>query len=163
MLFLLFELGSDRYALDVRHVAEVLPFVGIQPLPHAPVGVAGVFDFRGSPVPVVDLSHLTLGRPAERRLSTRIILVHYPLGDGGTRLLGLIAERATRTVRHAPSDFVSTGVTSDGAPYLGPVATDARGLLRWIEVPVLLTPAVRDVLFKPTKEGTWVSPTSKTC
>jgi chemotaxis-related protein WspB len=66
-------------------------------------------------------------------------------------------------VRHAPADFVSTGVTSDGAPYLGPVATDSRGLLRWIDVPVLLTPAVRDVLFKPTKEATWVSPTSKTC
>jgi chemotaxis-related protein WspB len=66
-------------------------------------------------------------------------------------------------VRRAPTDFVSTGVTTDGAPYLGPVATDAQGLLQWIEVPVLLTPAVRDVLFKPTKEGAWVSPTSKTC
>ena len=159
MLFLLFELGSDRYALDVQCVAEVLPFVGIQPIPHAPAGVAGVFDFRGSPVPVIDLSQLTLGRPAERRLSTRIILVHYPIGDGDTRLLGLIAERATRTARHAPTEFVATGVTTDGAPYLGPVATDARGLLQWVEVPVLLPPAVRDVLFKPTKEATWLSPT----
>jgi chemotaxis-related protein WspB len=159
MLFLLFELGADRYALDVRSVAEVLPFVGIQPILHAPAGVAGVFDFRGSPVPVIDLSQLTLGRPAERRLSTRIILVHYPIGDGETRLLGLIAERATRTARHAPTEFVSTGVTTDGAPYLGPVATDARGLLQWIEVPVLLPPAVRDVLFKPTKDATWLLPT----
>ena len=111
----------------------------------------GLFNYRGAPVPVIDLSQLTLGRPAARRLSTRIVLVHYPDADGRTRLLGLIAERATQTVRREPTDFVSSGVTSDGAPYLGPVATDARGLLQWIDVRTLLPPAVRDVLFNPPK------------
>ena len=68
--------------------------------------MAGLFNYRGAPVPVIDLSQLTLGRPAARRLSTRIVLVHYPDESGGTHLLGLIAERATQTVRHEPSDFV---------------------------------------------------------
>ena len=153
MLFLLFELGHERYALDVRQVAEVLPLLAIKPIPQAHAAVAGVMNFRGAPVPVIDVSQLTLGRPAERRLSTRIVLVHYPDAAGGTRLLGLIAERATQTLRRERADFVPSGVTSTGAPYLGPVAADPRGLLQWIDVTTLLPPAVRDVLFNPPKAG----------
>ena len=148
MLFLVFELARDRYALDAREVAEVLPLVGIKQIPQAPPGVAGVCNYRGAPVPVIDMSQLALGRPAERRLSTRIVLVHYPGADGEPRLLGLIAERATRTVRREPADFVASGVNCEGAPYLGPVATDASGLLQWVDVRTLLPASVRDVLFK---------------
>ena len=42
MLFLVFELGNDRYALDVRQVAEVLPLVGVKQMPRAPQGGAAV-------------------------------------------------------------------------------------------------------------------------
>ena len=148
MLFLLFGLARDRYVLDVSQVAEVLPLVDIRQMPQAPTAVAGILNYRGTPVPVIDVSQLTLGRPAERRLSTRIVLVHYPGADGRPRLLGLIAERATQTVRREEKDFVASGVTSDGASYLGPVVADARGLLQWLDVRTLLPPAVRDVLFK---------------
>jgi chemotaxis-related protein WspB len=56
MLFLLFQLGEERYALDTSHVAEVLPLVAITPIPQAPTGVAGLFNYRGAPVPAIDLS-----------------------------------------------------------------------------------------------------------
>lgn len=148
MLFLLFQLGKDRYALDVGQVAEVLPLVSLKRIPQAPPAVAGVFDFRGEPVPVVDLSQMALGRPAHRRLSTRIILAHYPDAHGVQRLLGLIAERVTETMRRDPSDFVTSGVDLDAAPYLGPVASDARGLIQRVAADQLLTSAVRDLLFK---------------
>jgi chemotaxis-related protein WspB len=151
MLFLVFELARDRYVLDVRQVAEVLPLVAIQQIPQAPPAVAGILNYRGAPVPVIDVSQLTLGRPAERRLSTRIVLVHYPDAEGRTRLLGLIAERATQTVRREETDFVASGVTNDGASYLGPVAPDARGLLQWIDARTLLPASVRDMLFRQPK------------
>jgi len=163
MLFLLFELGTDRYALDALQIAEVLPLVAIKRIPRAPPAVSGVFNYRGAPVPVIDVSQLTLGRPAARRLSTRIVLVHYPGGDGATHLLGLIVEKATQTVRYAPADFVASGITTADAPYLGPVATDARGLLQWIDVQTLLPPAFRDTLFKQPMDDRWGLPTSKTC
>ena len=148
MLFLVFELARDRYVLDVSQVAEVLPLVAIKQIPQAPPAVAGILNYRGAPVPVIDVSQLALGRPAERRLSTRIVLVHYPDADGHTRLLGLIAERATRTVRRDKTDFVASGVSSEGASYLGPVAADARGLLQWVDAPTLLPASVRDLLFR---------------
>ena len=163
MLFLVFELGSDRYALDVRQVAEVLPLVSIKRIPQAPAAVAGLFDYRGAAVPVVDVSQLTLGRPAERRLSTRIILVHYPDAAGDTRLLGLLAERTTQTVRREPTDFVVSSVMNDAAPYLGPVAPDPRGFLQWIDARALLPASVRDVLFRDPMDQQWDPPTSKTC
>jgi chemotaxis-related protein WspB len=153
MLLLLFQIGPERYALDTGQVAEVLPLVGITRIPQAPAGVAGVFNYRGEPVPVIDLSQLTIGRPAQSRLNTRIVLVHYPDGNGGTHLLGLIAERVTETVRRDRADFVASGVTSGRTPYLGPVAADARGLMQWMDVEQLLPASVRDVLFAPPVAG----------
>jgi chemotaxis-related protein WspB len=155
MLFLIFELGNDRYALDVRQIAEVLPLVSFKQVPRAPQAMNGLFNYRGAPVPVIDLSQLTLGRPAARRLSTRLVLVHYPDHTGQTHLLGLVAERATQTARHEASDFVASGVTNTGAPYLGPVVSDARGLLQWIDVRTLLPPSFRDMLFKEPMDDQW--------
>lgn len=153
MLFLVFELGNDRYALDVREIATVLPLVGVKQVPKAPAAMNGLFKYRGTPVPVIDLSQLTLGRPSARRLSTRLVLVHYPDRKGKTHLLGLIAERATETARHDASEFVPSGITNAGAPYLGPVVSDARGLLQWIDVRTLLPPSFRDMLFNEPADG----------
>ena len=154
MLFLLFQLASDRYALDVDHIAEVLPLVRLKQIPHAPPGVAGVFNYHAAPVPAIDLSALMLGRPAESRLSTRLILVRYPNDRGESRLLGLIAEHATDTMRRDPGDFVASGVGSGETPYLGPVATDALGVVQWIRPAMLLPPAVQAALFRQCDENT---------
>ena len=75
-------------------------------------------------------------------------------GAGAKRLLGLIAEKATETMRREPGDFVASGVKNDGAPYLGPVASDARGLIQWVKVDKLLSASVRDTLFKQIAEET---------
>jgi chemotaxis-related protein WspB len=73
---------------EVSRIVEVLTLVGIKHLRRSPQGIAGAFDYRGTAVPVIDLSELTLGRTAARaQLSTRIILVHYPDRRGGTHLL----------------------------------------------------------------------------
>ena len=82
MLFLLFHLGKDRYVLEAGRVVKVLPMVDLKKIPEAPRGVAGIFNYHGQPVPAVDLSELTLGQPAGERLSTRIILIHYPDESG---------------------------------------------------------------------------------
>jgi len=143
MLFLVFQVGAHRYAIDADRVAEVLPLVAITAIARAPEEVAGVLVYRGAPMPVVDLSQLLEGRPAERRLSTRIVVVHYPVGKdgakGGTRLLGLIAEKATETIRREAVDFVDSGVVNDRAPYLGAVAPDPHGMVQRVDIARLLT------------------------
>ena len=154
MLFLIFELGHDRYALPAAQIAEVLPVVRIKRVPHAPSGVIGVFNYHGAPVPVIDLSELTFGRSAAPRLSTRLIVVSYPdrqgqSGQSGqSHLLGLIAERATDTMQRDPADFVASGITTGRAPYLGHVTTSSHGVVQRIDVETLLPDAVRESLFE---------------
>ena len=148
MLFILFQIGRDRYALSAGSIIEVLPLMNLKRVPCAPTGVAGVLNYRGTPVPVIDLNEMTLAEPAARRLSTRIILVKYPLEAQHPRTLGLIAEHATNMIQRSIQDFIETGVESDDARFLGRVANDAGGLIQWIEVERLLTSEVRNVLFR---------------
>lgn len=147
-LFLLFRLGDDSYALDVRRIVEVLPLVQLKRIPKAPIGIAGVIDYRGVPVPVVDLCELTLGRTATARLSSRLVLVHYGAeAPGERRILGLLVERATGALRRDPASFVPAGVASKAAPFLGSVSPGGDGLIQLIQVDNLLPAAVKDALF----------------
>jgi chemotaxis-related protein WspB len=147
-LFLLFRIGSERYALRATEVAEVLPRVALKPIARAPQWVAGVFAYRGAVVPVIDLSALTFGQPAEARTSTRLVLVNYRPDDAEpTQWLGLILEQATDTLRCHPEDFQPYGLDNREAPYLGPVREDAQGLVQWVRVNDLLDESVRALLF----------------
>jgi len=152
MLFLLFQLGPDRYVLEASRVVEVLPLLALKQIPQAPRGVAGLFNYRGRPVPAVDLSELTLGQPARQSLSTRIILVNYPDYAGKVRLLGLIAEQATEIIRKEPNDFVDSGLKMGATSYLGPVAMDHHGVIQWVREQRLLPEPVRDLLFSEAAE-----------
>jgi chemotaxis-related protein WspB len=145
VLFLLFQLGDSRYALDAHEVAVVLPLIDVVSMPGAPPAIAGVCNYRGDPVPVIDLSQVVLGRPAARRLHTRVIVVNYPTAAGETKLLGLIAERATATLRRAGTDFTPSGLSGEN---LGSVASDARGMTQLVSAQGLLPAPVRKLLFQ---------------
>jgi chemotaxis-related protein WspB len=147
MLFLLFQLGDNRYALEASRVVEVVPLLALKQMPQAAPGFAGIFNYRGRPVPAIDLCQLTLGVPARERLSTRIIIVSCPNPQGSARLLGLIAEHATEMLRKDAKDFTDSGFDVGGAPYLGPVLFDTRGSIQWIHEQKLLTENVREVVF----------------
>jgi len=158
MLFLKFRIGSESYALDTTQIAEVLPLLEITRVPQTPAGVAGLINYRGRPVPVIDLSDLMLGKPGRPHISTRLILVRY-----GEHLLGLIAEQATEMMRREAGSFTDSGLASDAAPYLGPVTQDGGRLIRRIDVQKLMPPEVRSVLFRPAEENAWSTPESPRC
>jgi chemotaxis-related protein WspB len=142
MLFLVMQLDGNRYALDIRQVAEVLPLVNIETIARASAVVAGIINYGGAPVPVIDLSRLLMDRPAHRRLSTRIVLVRHAAG-GPHDLVGLIAERATETMRRDSGDFREAGQSQ-----LGLVAFDAAGPVHWLDVERLLAEAPSESLLR---------------
>ncbi len=148
MLFLLFHLGDACYALETALVREVLPLLQIRAMPRAPAAVAGVIEHRGVTLPVIDLSELALGRPAARRSSTRIVLVRHTDGHGTERLVGLVAERVTRTLQCDSELFQRSGLSRAGAPYLGGLATLPSGLVQRIELGELLTPTLSSSIFE---------------
>ncbi len=146
MLFILFRLGNERYALEASHVFEVIPRLPLRPQPGTPDFVAGLLNFRGKVVPVLDLSTLTLGVPCPVQLSTRILLIDYTLKSGIKRLLGLIAEAVTDAVKKEPHEFVA--VTTGQAPHLGHIALDGGGMVQCIIPEQLLPPEVERLLFE---------------
>jgi chemotaxis-related protein WspB len=158
MLFLKFRIGNESYALDTAQIAEVLPLLQITRVPKAPPCVAGLINFHGRAVPVVDLSELMLGEPARTHISTRLVLVHYC-----EHLLGLIAEQATETMRCEAGSFADSGIASEAAPYLGPVTQDGGRLVRWLEVQKLLPADVRGVLFRQAEGKSWSTQESPHC
>jgi chemotaxis-related protein WspB len=149
MLFILFTLDSERYVIDATQVERLMPLTPQSPpktIPGAPSWVAGVLDHEGAPLPLIDLPALALGRPAAPLMSTRIVLVRYPHA-GTMRLLALLLEGATRTIRLDVTAFQDAGLDMPNARYLGPVASEAGGLVQWIRVEHLLPDDVRVLLF----------------
>jgi len=153
MLFVLFHLGSERYALEANRVVEVVPLLELKRFPQSPPGVAGMFIYRGRPVPALDLCALTLGRPATEHLSTRIIIVNYSDRPEQEQLVGLIAERATETIRREPKDFSEPRVKLSTATFLGPVLTDDKGVVQLISTQKLLQENLRGLLPQIPKEA----------
>jgi chemotaxis-related protein WspB len=148
MLLVLFNVGEEVHAIDAASVVEVLPLVDIKKLNGARRGVAGTFNYRGTFVPVIDLSDLLLGRPVSARLSTRLILGRYS-AIGLNRLVGIVAENVTGTLRCEPSDITSPGIVTETAPYLDSLAKGPDGFVQRIDIdklagavlPSLLLPA----------------------
>ena len=148
-LFLVFHIGDERYALPATDVVEVLPLLPLKPIAHAPAWVAGVFTHRGQVVPVIDISAMTFGLAAVARTSTRLVLVNYR-----GQVLGLMLEQASDTLRCNPADFQSYGLDNRDAPYLGPVRSDQHGLVQWISIDELLSPAVSALIFAAHPDDT---------
>jgi len=136
VLYLLIKAGGERFALEAHHVAEVLPMIALTPVPNAACGVAGMANYRGTAVPVVDLAALVAGRPARSMLSTRLLIARLP-DDSGAGLCGIVAEQATDLMRRDRADFQPTGLSNDGAPFLGAVTIEADQLVQVIDVGAL--------------------------
>ncbi|RJR50745.1 MAG: purine-binding chemotaxis protein CheW [Desulfobacteraceae bacterium] len=147
MLFLLFEIGSSRYCLDVSQVIEITPLVSLRKLPFAPPYVSGLMNYRGDITPVIDLS-LLLGQEASRPLfSTRIVLVRFRASDKSDHMLGLMAEKATETISRREEDFKPMGLAIDNARFLGKVVSDERGMIQRLEMQQILPEDVQRTLF----------------
>src|SRR6476619_7147607 len=101
MLFLLFQIANDVYALDTRQIVEVLPLVNAKKVPQAPRAVTGLFTYHGVTMPLVDLNQLAGDRESHRVMSTRIVVLRYLDLRGTERMLGLIVEKTRSTLRRS--------------------------------------------------------------
>lgn len=138
MLMLLFHIGKDLYAIDSKSVVEVIPRVPLRTIHQVPQYVAGLFNYRGTIVPVIDLCHLIRGNPSKLSMSTRIIMVGYP-NNNTLQYLGLIAERITETLSIPKPNFVDSGIRVSQAPYLGSMIMNEKGIIQCLDLEQLFT------------------------
>lgn len=99
MLLLLFTLQDEVYAIDSAKVIEVIPFLMTQKIPMAPKFIIGMANYRSNPIPIIDLGLLLNEQPCRQQLSTRIILISIALGNQFKKVVGLLAENVTETVK----------------------------------------------------------------
>jgi chemotaxis-related protein WspB len=131
MLALMFQVGADRVAVDVRRVREVVPRVRLIPASRAPDWLSGVFVYRGRVVPVVDLHRLAGFGECPPHLSSRIILVPYP--SGTDQLVGLLATQVAEIRELSLGPASTTAKTGYGPPQ-----ADGNGTLRLLDPDRLL-------------------------
>lgn len=147
---LLFQIADQRYALNVSQITEIVPAVNLRKIPGAPDYVAGVFNFRGTLVPVIDLGIMIAGSRAPHFFSTRIVLVSYKGRLRGSRTLGLLVERAISVVADEFGEPSSAGVSTPASPYLGKIAMSSSDSVQFVSVESLIPDSLQEILFVDT-------------
>ena len=167
MQVLIFQLGAQEYALPTRHVVRVLPVMTLTRLAPAAAFIAGVMNYHGAPVPVIDLARVngmpdaaqagsknadaisgsSLDSNGSASFDTRIVLVDHVQPSGHRHLLGLLVEHVcgVRTVDF--SSVSDSGIRDPNAPFLGQVLPSQPRLLQLIELAQLVPPHVCEWLF----------------
>jgi chemotaxis-related protein WspB len=137
MLVLFFNLGDARYALKCERVREICPLVEIERVPHASECFAGLIQYRGRVIPVVDMRLLVHREPCRIRFSTRIIVVDFSKEKNSSKLAGLVAEQVTEA-KYKPDDaFSPTKVSIRKTPYLTSVLAEKSGMTYLINAELL--------------------------
>ncbi|TXT18782.1 MAG: hypothetical protein FD138_4413 [Planctomycetota bacterium] len=152
MLWLIFHVGSERFAIRSDRVDKVLPTVELHRTALSPQGLAGAFSYRGAVTPVIDLAQWLLGSKTPLRLSSRVILVPLDAEPTG-RKFGLLAERVVELRSLDPGAASGSDATTwSGTLALGPVIADEQGLLQMLDIDKLITEARRHALLPTSVE-----------
>lgn len=147
MLLILFQIGGHHYGLKTDNVVEIIPAIPLRPLPGTTKYLAGIFDYRGEIVPVIDISNLTIKQPAKIRLSTRIILFKFDFEGEQSHIVGLMAENMTDTLEVDPSQIQDTGISASDAPHLGPIIEYEDKFIQCVDIDKLISTEIQKKLF----------------
>ncbi|HEY4490891.1 MAG TPA: chemotaxis protein CheW [Acidobacteriota bacterium] len=91
---LIFQLGQERYGLDIHQVAEIIRYQEPTQVPHTVDFLEGIISLRGRMVPVVN-ARKRLGHPLKAPdKKTRVIIVH-----DNSELQGILVDAANQVVR----------------------------------------------------------------
>jgi chemotaxis-related protein WspB len=140
MLGLVFQVGPDRVAVDVRRVREVVPRVRLTPVQGAPPWIAGAFVYHGRVVPVVDLHALVGAGECPPHLSSRIIVFQYPRDDQEA-LIGALATQVAE-IREIDPTAAQPIPGPAGRPSFGPALANGEGILRLFDTDRMLAQVV---------------------
>lgn len=102
-----FELGSERYALDIQLAREIVEMIPITPIPRAPPYISGVINLRGEITNIMNLNTL-LGLPDQKIRDNQKIIVLVPEAVGGSNV-GIIVDDVSSVIQVADTDVDKIG------------------------------------------------------
>jgi chemotaxis-related protein WspB len=134
MLMLLFQAGTRRYALDSQFIVEVLPMASLYPAMGSHSAIAGLLNYHGQLVSVIDLGQLIHAIPSQPNYGTRIIIMRGEAaqipGFETAPWIGLLADRVVDTRQVTPAMIAPVGIGDSQAPYLGAAIVQDQTLIR---------------------------------
>jgi len=92
-MYLTFDLASEGYGLEIRHVIEI---IGIQPItavPDLPEHVIGVLNLRGKVIPIIDVRRRF--KLAHREHDDRTCIVVVNVNDNS---VGLVVDKVSEVI-----------------------------------------------------------------
>jgi len=102
-----FELGGERYALDIQLAREIVEMIPITPIPRAPPYISGVINLRGEITNIMNLNTL-LGLPNQEVRDNQKIIVLVPEAAGGSNV-GIIVDDVSSVLQVTDTDIEHMG------------------------------------------------------
>ena len=135
---LAFELGGQRYGIDLLAVQEIRGYENVTRIANAPDFVKGVVNLRGIIVPIIDLRlRFGIGQPTYDAL-TVVIILHV-----GGRVVGMVVDAVSDVVTLREND-VKPAPSMGGAistVHMTGLASVDDHLVTLLDVPSLLASA----------------------
>jgi chemotaxis-related protein WspB len=131
-------IGARRFALDLAEISEVLPMVSHHATGGGPAWLLGLFNLRGSMIPLVDLSVIVDGTATTPTLGSRIVVLRLEadlfeaaLSDGPANRVGLLVPEIYGPFsRDFAQGGAHPGFAFAGTSHLGPTIADEAGFLQ---------------------------------
>ena len=148
MVYLLFHIEGDPFAIPASRVERVVPFVSLTPLPKAPACVRGMLNYRREAVPVLDVAMILGKVPTQSVLSSRLLLTQSFTAprSASSKLMALLVPSAVETQSFESEQFISSGIKVADADSLGLVVSYQDRLVQIIEIEKLVPESIKQAL-----------------
>ena len=125
-----FQLGAEKYGIDIMDVKEIFSYQDVRPIPNAPSYVEGIFNLRGTIIPIINLHRRFNIRKVEMSEEEEL-LSGFVIINTGDMLLGIIIDKVLRVVsilsnQIQPPPQMISGI---GAEYISGVSNQEDGYL----------------------------------
>ena len=104
---LIFQLGSEEFAINVMNVKEIMKMQAITSVPQTPSFVQGVINLRGKIVPVINLRRKFGIEDREDTELTCIVVVRMQV-DGGEQPVGIVVDGVVEVLTFNGEDIEDT-------------------------------------------------------
>lgn len=113
-----FELGGERYALDINLAREIVEMMPITPIPRAPPYISGVINLRGEITNIMNLNTL-LGLSGREIRENQKIIVLVPEAASGNNI-GIIVDdvSSVRQVPEADIEKIGNGISQEFSQFV---------------------------------------------
>ncbi len=121
-----FQLGAEKYGVDIMDVKEIVDYEEIRSIPNAPVYVEGIYNLRGDIIPIISLHRrFHLQRADDIEEDSLLILTI------GRMQLGIIIDRVLRVISIETEEIQPPPqmISGIGAEYIQGVVHKDEGYL----------------------------------